>query len=625
MTGEPRDHAGDGHAAGADQERAAGPVGHRPVGRRADDAARRLRPARPDQPAEHPDPDGDRDRRRDRRDRRRRERVAEGGEEADDPEQREADRGEAHLAAGQDPEAGADGQRDDHDDDLERQLVVGAEQADHHVLGPRRLEVDDELADAGDQRARAREQAGQELGDAERGGGGRDAAHGGAGGGRHRSASVAAACDGSMSPPGRRRAHARPSRCSTTSGSPNARLMVSLVRTASQRPGGHDPARREHERVGEPGRDLLEVVRDEDDRRGSWCRREPGEVREQRLARAEVEAGRGLVEEQEVRVRHQGPGDRDPPALAGGQRPVRLVRGRPDAQVREERPGAGTVRVAVLVPPRLGRRVAGGHHDVDGGEVVAQDGLDGTPRRADPAPQLAAVHLAVARPEDLHGPGRRPQRHADHRQERGLARAVRPDHHPALAGADGPVERPEDGPPGAPDHEVRDGDDLLHAPDASRPPARAYAAGGGGAGGSGRRRRRRRRGSPASAWASVSASARGSASARAWASAPPTGPASATAAGRTPGRARPTDPASAPRATGSRRSHPASAAGYRTGSGSGSARSPAPVTRAPHDRPYGMERRVVEVRGPGPLRPPAVPGPFSARRIQSRSAFIQLS
>ena len=59
---------------------------------------------------------------------------------------------------------------------------------------------------------------------------------------------------------------------------------------------------------------------------------EIGEVGDERLAGAEVEAGRRLVEEEQVRIGHQGAGDRGPPPLAGGQRPVRLIRERADAR-----------------------------------------------------------------------------------------------------------------------------------------------------------------------------------------------------------------------------------------------------------------------------------------------------
>ena len=65
-------------------------------------------------------------------------------------------------------------QRDGDDEHLERELVVGPEQPDDDVLGAGRLEVDDDLADRRDERGRAGQQPGQQLGDAQRGRGGDD-------------------------------------------------------------------------------------------------------------------------------------------------------------------------------------------------------------------------------------------------------------------------------------------------------------------------------------------------------------------------------------------------------------------------------------------------------------------
>src|SRR5438552_580496 len=52
----------------------------------------------------------------------------------------------------------------------------------------------------------------------------------------------------------------------------------------------------QHERVREPGRDLLDMVRDEHDRRRSRLPGEGGEVVDESLAGAEIEARRRLVE-----------------------------------------------------------------------------------------------------------------------------------------------------------------------------------------------------------------------------------------------------------------------------------------------------------------------------------------
>ncbi len=78
------------------------------------------------------------------------------------------------AAARHETEAGPDDQGDGDDEQLEGELVVRPEEGDDEVLRARRLEVDDDLADGRHERGRARQESGQQLGDAERGGGGHD-------------------------------------------------------------------------------------------------------------------------------------------------------------------------------------------------------------------------------------------------------------------------------------------------------------------------------------------------------------------------------------------------------------------------------------------------------------------
>ncbi len=70
-----------------------------------------------------------------------------------------------HRRAGCDPQQRRDEQRTDDDGHVEHQLVVGAEEADHEVLGARRLERDDQVADGDDDRRRTGHDARDELGD----------------------------------------------------------------------------------------------------------------------------------------------------------------------------------------------------------------------------------------------------------------------------------------------------------------------------------------------------------------------------------------------------------------------------------------------------------------------------
>ena len=96
----------------------------------------------------------------------------------------------------------------------------------------------------------------------------------------------------------------------------NARLSTLIGQDVIDRTGGDDLARPQDQGVREAGRDLLDVVGDQDDRRGPVGSGEPREIAQQRLPGAEVEAGGRLVEQQQVGIGHQRAGDRRPAPLA---------------------------------------------------------------------------------------------------------------------------------------------------------------------------------------------------------------------------------------------------------------------------------------------------------------------
>ena len=72
--------------------------------------------------------------------------------------------------------------------------------------------------------------------------------------------------------------------------------------------------------VGEAVGDLLDVVGDEDRRRGGRVRGDVAEPADQVVAGGEVQPGGRLVEQQQARVGHQGAGQLDPLALTRRQR-----------------------------------------------------------------------------------------------------------------------------------------------------------------------------------------------------------------------------------------------------------------------------------------------------------------
>ena len=297
-------------AAGPDHERAARPVGHRAARRvAADDAASAPAPAQARAASRGPRARSPTeiaaDDRRDRRGR-------PAGRRAT---ARKPTTPNAAKPIGRDREAAAredargrprwPARRDD--EELERELVVGAEQGDDDVLGARRLEVDDDLADA---RRRASVAPGRSPASSSETPSAAAVAATPATASRHGAARVR----GAVAWIGRRRAHGRiiaervtvacrarrgqsasaearpapvrPSRRSTTIGSPNAWLEASLAQDVVERAGGHDPAVGEHERVVEPGRDLLDVVRDEHDRGRAVGRPQAGRGRASRVSRA---------------------------------------------------------------------------------------------------------------------------------------------------------------------------------------------------------------------------------------------------------------------------------------------------------------------------------------------------
>ena len=173
----------------------------------------------------------------------------------------------------------------------------------------------------------------------------------------------------------------------------------------------------------------------------------------------EVEAGARLVEQQQVGVGHQRPGDRGPPPFARGQRRVRVVGDAADPEAVEQAARPRPVVVGVDVPPRLRRRVTGGH---DQGRPASGRG-GATPRRRSPRSRSAAGARANRPCRSARRGPRRSRRSATaraRRREQGrLAGPVRAEHDPALTGPDRPVERSEDRPPGAPDDESPNLDD----------------------------------------------------------------------------------------------------------------------------------------------------------------------
>ncbi len=116
--------------------------------------------------------------------------------------------------------------------------------------------------------------------------------------------------------------------------------------------------------MAESARNLLDVVGDENDRRGVRICGQVLEPRHQFFATAEVESGRRLVEQQQLRVGHQGTCDQHPLALAFRQRLVRALGQVFGADTFQHVDGLFVVELLVFLPPAAEHRVSGRNDEV---------------------------------------------------------------------------------------------------------------------------------------------------------------------------------------------------------------------------------------------------------------------
>ena len=153
-------------AAAANEERTAGPVGHRCGDTDALDPRRRRRQA--EQSIERRGSHGQLRQPGQGSQRGLDGRVPKAGDHAEDDEPAEDSRRGPRTSPGEDAQPGADRQGRAEDEDLERQLVGGPEERDDDLLRARGLEIDDEASDREDRRGDPDHRAGQELAGRER-------------------------------------------------------------------------------------------------------------------------------------------------------------------------------------------------------------------------------------------------------------------------------------------------------------------------------------------------------------------------------------------------------------------------------------------------------------------------
>ena len=116
--------------------------------------------------------------------------------------------------------------------------------------------------------------------------------------------------------------------------------------------------------MAETGRDLLDVVGHQHQRRGVGVGGQIGQPRNKFLAAAEVEPGGGLVEQQQFGIGHQRSGDQDAFAFALRQCSVGAIEEMFGSHALEGVGRAVVVDLVVVLPPPAQDRVAGRYHHV---------------------------------------------------------------------------------------------------------------------------------------------------------------------------------------------------------------------------------------------------------------------
>ena len=281
----------------------------------------------------------------------------------------------------------------------------------------------------------------------------------------------------------RDRAAQRPPCRSTVTSTPKASDTAASVSTSSTGPATSRRPVAQQCGVGDPGRDLLEMVGHQDQRRHGRVGGERGQAGQEPLAGPEVESGGRLVHQDQLGIAHQRPGQQDLLALALRQQAERPLAegGAAESGLGEQGGGPCPVVIGVLVPPRLECRVPAGQDDVEGGLGRTQRPPDRGADHGDPLAQLAHVDPAERLAQDLDDAPGRPEPGADHPEQRGLAGAVGTEQRPALARSHRPGDVVEQG------HAVTDDGDPVESDDRDSVPVdvdsgtrrRAVVSGGG--------------------------------------------------------------------------------------------------------------------------------------------------
>ena len=199
----------------------------------------------------------------------------------------------------------------------------------------------------------------------------------------------------------------------------------------------------QQQRVGEPARNLLQVVGHQHGGGRPGIGGHGAQQRHELLAAAQIESRRRLVEQPQRRVVHQRAGQQDALALAGRQRAEAGPGQRGASEALEQLARARPVGGRVLVPPRRQGGVLAGDDDVLDPQRGPQHVRQRRAGDAQSPPQLTDVGTAQPLAEDLDGAAGGMDVQAGEPAQRGLPRSVRSQHGPALAAPHAPVDAPQ--------------------------------------------------------------------------------------------------------------------------------------------------------------------------------------
>ena len=204
-----------------------------------------------------------------------------------------------------------------------------------------------------------------------------------------------------------------------------------------RRSGGERPPLLDDQNVVDPRADLLDVVRNVNERGGVGPHGQPGQVAEEAFPGRRVQARARLVEDQQRRPVDQGAGNEHPLLFALRKLVKRLIDEGLAAEKLQDLTGAGPLGVGELAV-QAERGLEAGGHDFQGGILPRQVDFEGRAHPADGLPQLGQTALAELPAQDAHRAFGGPFVAGDDLEQGCLARPVGPEQSPVLTGGDGP-------------------------------------------------------------------------------------------------------------------------------------------------------------------------------------------